>query len=249
MELKRKTFQGVSNIVRFNWPFYVVTSGMLLILLIYHKYLPQNFQLIVFLLCIAGTTGILASLLTSWYVYDHSSLYQLNNLPNLNHQKVLNISAGFDETTNILKTKFPEANIIPCDFYKAEKHTEASLKRARKIYPAPSGTVLVRTEQLPFDTSSFDTCNAFFSAHEIRSTQERIQFFKELKRITKPKGKIIVTEHLRDLPNALAYTFGVFHFLSKSNWQQTFSKANLKLAYELKTTPFVSTFILETHGT
>ena len=46
---------------------------------------------------------------------------------------ITNINAGFDETSYILDDKFPNATIKAFDFYDAEKHTEASIKRARKV--------------------------------------------------------------------------------------------------------------------
>ena len=85
--------------------------------------------------------------------------------------------------------------------------------------------------------------------NEIRQEAERTVFFKELHRILNPQGQIIVTEHLRDLPNFLAYTIGFFHFIAKHSWFKTFENAQLTLQQELKITPFISTFILDTNGT
>ena len=83
------------------------------------------------------------------------------------------------------------------------------------------------------------------SAHEIRDENERVVFFEELKRSLKVNGKIVVTEHLRDVPNFLAYTIGFFHFHSKSSWMRTFRRANLKVLQEAKITPFLTTFVLQ----
>ena len=86
------------------------------------------------------------------------------------------------------------------------------------------------------------------AAHEIREEQERIQFFKELRRIVKSKGSIYITEHLRDIPNFLAYNIGFFHFYTRSTWLKTFQKAALNVEKEIKITPFISTFILSKNG-
>ncbi len=79
--------------------------------------------------------------------------------------------------------------------------------------------------------------------------KERINFFKELLRISKPSAKIILTEHLRDLPNFLAYNIGFFHFLPRHYWNKTFRESGLKICKQIKITSFVTTFILEKHGT
>ena len=80
------------------------------------------------------------------------------------------------------------------------------------------------------------------SAHEIRSNSEKTIFLSECNRILKPEGKVILVEHLRDLPNFLAFSIGFTHFFSKKTWKDVFSKASLKLSKEVKFTPFMSVF-------
>ena len=132
------------------------------------------------------------------------------------------------------------------DFYNPETHTEVSIKRARKAYPPSSNTLKTSTSILNLADNSVDKVFITLSAHEIRNENERVVFFKEVARILKPKGQIFVTEHLRDTVNFLAYNIGFFHFLSKSSWHQTFQSSNLSIRKEVKITPFITTFILET---
>src|SRR5690606_25188876 len=96
--------------------------------------------------------------------------------------------------------------------------------------------------------NTFDKSIAIFSAHEIRNEKERVQFFKELNRTTKPTGQVLVTEHLRDWKNFLVYTIGFLHFYSRKTWLRTFEQADLTVKQEIKTTPFITTFILEKNG-
>ena len=63
-----------------------------------------------------------------------------------------------------------------------------------------------------------------------------------------PKGQVIVTEHLRDTANFIAYNIGFLHFHSKETWLQTFRNAGFKVFQEIKITPFISTFILTKNG-
>ena len=49
---------------------------------------------------------------------------------------------------------------------------------------------------------------------------ERTLFFKELHRILKREGELVIVEHLRDLPNFLAYTIGFFHYWSSFGFLQ-----------------------------
>lgn len=250
MERIRKPFQGVSNIVRFNWHFYVV-SVVAILLILWAKndfYLPTFYANILLFFIITPT---LISLFVSYYVYDFSDLYQLNWIDGLflfPNEKILNINAGFDETSVLLKEKFPHSELIVFDFYDPEKHTEVSIKRARNVYPPYPNTVSINTAKLPLPDDSVDLIFVTFAAHEIRNDSERSIFFKELHRILANNGKIIVTEHLRDLPNFLAYNIGFFHFMPKSSWYKTFENAALNISCEQKITPFISTFLLKKNG-
>ena len=188
------------------------------------------------------------SLLVSFYIYDISELYKFNWLPDSQQKSVLNINAGFDETSSIIKNKYPNCNLTICDFYNPAHHTEVSIKRARKAYPPVANTIQVTTDKLPFLDNSFDYTVAMLAAHEIREEKERVVFFKELNRVTKKTGQIFITEHLRDWTNFMAYTIGFFHFHSRSSWLNTFKKANLKVKQEIKITPFITTFVVGKHG-
>ncbi|QES87874.1 methyltransferase domain-containing protein [Rhizosphaericola mali] len=245
MEIKRKPFQGVWNIVRFNWQFYLIATAIFIFVLFSKNWFPFSVRLILNIGMAIAAITIIVSLLASYYIYDYSNLYQLNWIQNINLKKTLNINAGFDETSNIIQKKFPQTQLTICDFYNAQKHTEVSIKRARKAYPPNIKTIAVTTGNLPFESNYFDKVFAILSAHEIRNKKERIIFFKELNRITKSDGKIYVTEHLRDVNNCAVYSIGFFHFHSRKTWLETFESANLTLLKEFKTTPFITTFVLK----
>jgi ubiquinone/menaquinone biosynthesis C-methylase UbiE len=250
MEKIRKPFQGVSNIVRFNWHFYVLSVvGTLLVLWAnYVQLLPLFYTILLLFFVIIPT---LISLFVSYYVYDFSGLYKLDWLDDMflfPNKTILNINAGFDETSVLLKEKYPTSELIIFDFYDPEKHTEVSIKRARNAYPPYPNTIPINTAKLPTQNDSIDIIFVTFAAHEIRDDSERVVFFKELHRILKQNGKIVVTEHLRDLPNFLAYNIGFFHFMSKKSWYKTFENVKFDISKEQKITPFISTFILKKNG-
>lgn len=246
--MKRHPFQGLWNIIRFNRHFYLFVLVISVLLLLFWKQLPAPVQKLLVPGMAVAMGAMLLSLLVSWYVYDVSDLYRLKWLKQANGLRLLNINAGFDETSDIIQRRFPQADLAVCDFYDPSRHTEISMKRAREAYPPHPMAVSVETGRLPFPDNSFDASLVTLAAHEIRKEKERIQFFKELRRITKPAGQIMVTEHLRDWPNFLAYTIGFFHFHSRRTWLKDFKQAGLIVREEIKTTPFISTFILEKHG-
>jgi len=249
MDMRRKPGQGVANIIRFNWHFYAVAGAALATGGVALGALPAAVQ--PFALGLLGLVAlvIIASLVVSFYVYDVSDLYALHWLTGLEQARILNINAGFDETSGILQHKFPNCQLTIADFYNPQTHTEVSIQRARRAYPPVPGTVAIGTYQLPFADSAFDAVVAILSAHEIRDDHERAAFFRELRRVTSPTGRIFVTEHLRDWNNFMAYTVGFFHFHSRATWLRTFEQAGLVVVQATKTTPFITTFILKNGNT
>jgi ubiquinone/menaquinone biosynthesis C-methylase UbiE len=247
----RKPFQGVLNIIRFNWHFYAFSASIIVfIFLIQHYLISSGVTAGIFAFLIG--CSIIISLVVSSYIYDFSDLYKLSWLSGLQSDKkerIININAGFDETSILLKQKFENCELFVADFYNSTKHTEVSIRRARKVYPPFPNTIQVSTTHLPVQDNSTDKVFNFLSAHEIRNEEERITFFRELHRVVKPTGKVIVTEHLRDTANFLAYNIGFFHFHSKATWLKTFRLSGFEVSKEIKTTPFITTFILEKNGT
>lgn len=243
--MRRHSFIGTLNILRFNWHQYVlgIAAGASLI------FLPFSFAIVVGCLVLLS---VLVSLVVSFWVYDRSNLYELESLDNLGineHAKLLNIHSGFDETSSLLKDKFPNSSLTIADFYNPKKHTEISIKRARKIYPTSKDTLRIETSKIIFEDYKFEAIFLIFAAHEIRDYIEREDFFREVNRILSENGVVIVTEHLRDIWNGLAYNIGSFHFHSKKSWLQIFAKSNFRIEATLKTTPFVTTFVLRKNGT
>lgn len=248
MEKVRKPFQGVWNVVRFNWHFYALSAIGLLILFFFGDYTGAPLDMFSRALFFLTLAVVLISLAVTLYVYDLSDLYKLtwlNQLKETGKPVIVNINAGFDETSVLFKKKFKDSEMFVFDFYDPHKHTEISIKRARKAYPPYPNTRQISTTYLPLGDNSADKIFAVLSVHEIRNENERTKFFEELCRILKPDGQIVVTEHLRDTANFLAYNIGFFHFYSKSTWLKTFQSAGLKIVNEIKNTPFISTFILE----
>jgi SAM-dependent methyltransferase len=249
--ITRKPFQGVLNIVRFNWHFYVIICISGLLIYFSKQFVPDYFKIYIIILLLGMMLSTLITLLVSFYVYDFSPLYKLNFLDNLGilpNANLVNINAGFDETSHILVQKFPKTNLEVFDFYDPSKHTEISIERARKRYAPYPNTKVVETSKLPLSANSVDYIFVIFAAHEIRNMDERILFFQQITDSLKPNGKIIVVEHLRDLPNFLAYNIGFLHFFAKSEWKKTFNTAQLSIHKEVKLTPFISAFFLEKHG-
>jgi hypothetical protein len=244
----RKPFQGVVNIIRFNWHFYAI-AGMLFILLsivTIQINSPLTWLTTIAVLLIICSACI--SLLVSYYVYDYSGMYNLEWLKEFSPAKnarMVNIHAGFDETSTILAKTFPGTALQVFDFYDPEKHTEVSIERARKIYAPYPGTMKINTTNIPVEGNSIDLLFNIFALHEIRNRQERIAFLRNQYSILGDEGRCIVVEHLRGVPNFLAYNVGFFHFFSMNEWKSNFSEAGFGVERTKKVTPFITVFILK----
>ncbi|MBS0027791.1 methyltransferase [Chitinophaga sp. 22321] len=242
----RKPFQGVFNIIRFNWHFYLLSAMLLAAGLFFRHLVPVQ----VLLWALVAATVL--SLGVSWYIYDASRLYELQWLDGLHiHSgaQIVNINAGFDETSQLLSQKYPGALLRVFDFYDPAKHTEVSIERARKVYPAYPGTETINTSAIPLPAASADVIFLFLAAHEIRDGQERSIFFEQLRHSLRENGRMVVLEHLRDARNFAAYNIGFLHFFSGAAWRQVFASAGLRIEKEIKITPFLSAFILYKNGT
>jgi hypothetical protein len=244
----RTPFQGVTNIVRFNWHFYVFAVVSIAALLVVSSLFLNDAAWLInsVAILIFGSTAV--SLAVSYYVYDYSSLYNFDWLDTLNIQrdsKIVNINAGFDETSFLLSSKYPHAALQVFDFYDAEKHTEISIERARKAYAPFPGVKQITTGKLPLEKDSIDFIFNIFSAHEIRNREERILFLTQLKHSLRDNGRCVIVEHLRDVPNFFAYNIGFLHFFSPSEWRSNICASGMVVEREIKITPFISVFILK----
>ncbi len=246
MEIKRRNFQGVLNILSFNRHFYVY--GLItLVLIIGSRHIiswPDSLYLVVIF---AFIYGLIMPLLVSAYVYDFSGFYTFDWLKKMNIEDTkdnlnLNINAGFDETSFIIAKLLPLSKLQVYDFYNASQHTEPAIIRARKVSLVYPNTRQINSNSIPLPDHSVDNVFLISAIHEIRRHDEKLQFLKECRRVCKPKGNVIMVEHLRDFPNFVAFTIGFTHFFSKAIWKKAFEEAGFNSIKETKFTPFMSIF-------
>jgi SAM-dependent methyltransferase len=214
--------------MRFSRHYYVLVGVIFIVLSVLATVLPETAGNFVNLLAWLLVVAISGSLLATMWVYDVSNLY---TMPWLNHDSfagiysILNVHAGYDESSAILKQKFPHARLVIADFYNPEKHTERSIRIARQAYKPYPGTLPISTSQVPLADGNVDLVCGFLWMHEIRDEVERIEFLKEMYRVLHSGGRAAVTEHLRNLPNFVVYNLGFLHFLPKRKWLAAFAAA------------------------
>lgn len=245
----RAPLQGVFNILRFNYEFFVAAACVVIGCLIGAWCFEGG---IVHSLCVCGAAAVafasLVSLAASCWIYDLSSLYSLSWLDSLLPSvsgPALNIHAGFDETSALLHARYPHLSLEVMDFYDPIRHTERSIRRARRAQPTYPGTQQVSPSTLVLEPERYVAVFLILAVHEIRDAQERAMFLRTLRDALAQGGRLIVVEHSRDVANFMAYTIGFFHFLSVRSLLSAFSQGGFMVSTQRRITPFVRVFSLE----
>lgn len=247
---ERGRFQGVLQILRFNWPMYatavgLLTAGALTVLTIP---LSNSIRFVALLAIASAVFWLIVSLAVSHYVYDRAGIYRGAWLSAERPRVPLryaNLHAGLDEFSPVLAALYPGSEAIILDFFDAQRMTEPSIARARKLATDQPLARPADFRSLPLADEELDTAFVIFAAHELREPDSRVQLFRELRRVLKSDGQVVLVEHLRDLANFLAFGPGSFHFHSRATWMRNTVAAGLEVRVEFPLTPFVRVFILE----
>jgi ubiquinone/menaquinone biosynthesis C-methylase UbiE len=242
-------FAGVIKIVRFNVQFYILSAlGIMGAgLLLATRRLPQSLQLIVLCGAALAMFWTLSSLLVSWYVYDHVGVTRWQWLRPRLHvplHRWANIHAGLDESTTALRQMFPQADGSVVDIYDSQEMTEPSIARARRIHPSTAPFNAGKHNALPLSDNDYDTVFLLFAAHEVRTAEHRTELLREVARVLRETGHVVLVEHMRDWKNFLAFGPGFLHFHSRRNWLRSIRNGGLFVEQESQITPFVACFVL-----
>jgi len=250
----RTRFQGVTQIVRFNWPFFTVAAGLLLLALDlgFFVRIPVALRAFVFVPALFGAVWLIASLAVSHYIYDRTRLYEgdwIRKALGRSPSRWATFHAGLDEFSGIIQQTFPNSSGVVADFFDAEEMTERSIVRARNLNRQEAACIHVDFRSLPMRDGEFDALFVFFSAHELRWHESRLAFFRELRRVTQSiGGQMILLEHLRDWPNFFAFGPGFLHFHSRRTWLRALRAAGWAVTTQFHFTPFVHAFVVERTG-
>jgi len=244
----RGQFDGVLQIVRYNWTLYIVAVlvSTLVVFLVDVVHPPAALAGLLILGALAAVFWLALSLAVSHYVYDRSDLYRWEWIreraaPNPRH--VVNIHAGLDETSLALQEMYPAAEVTILDIYDPAEMPEPSIARARREARSPLASVNADFRRLPLETASADLVAVIFVAHELRRATSKEAFFREAWRVLPPGGRLLLVEHLRDGWNLAAFGPGAFHFFPRQEWLRVAGATGFQLADEFSRTVFVRAFV------
>jgi SAM-dependent methyltransferase len=244
----RGRFQGTAQILRYNRSFYVAGAVGVAIGGATLSALPWPVWLALpgWIALAMGTWWLLASIAASYWVYDASDLMSWKWVADLKPAggRWASFHAGLDEATPDIAREWGEPSAV-CDFFDPTEMTEASILRARNLARNTLRAQPVQYGAFPFESESLDAIAVVFSAHELRSAAARERFFGELRRALRPGGRLLLVEHLRDVPNFIVFGPGAFHFMSRGEWRRLCAQAGLAITEERQKTPFVAAFVAE----
>jgi SAM-dependent methyltransferase len=244
----RRPYQGVVQILQFNWRFYVTTAGSIGVALLALPFLAKLGRTVLLLGTAPALFWLASSLLVSHYVYDRFPLYDLNwvcSVLSRTPRRWINIHCGLDETSDLLAAIFPAAASQVVDIFDPLVVTETSIRAARRVTHHATHSSPMQYDSLAFPAEWFDAAFSVFAAHELRRHDQRVKLFGEIARILTPDGEFILMEHSRDWHNFLAFGPGFLHFFSESAWRRAASDAGLTVLTELSMTPFVHVYVLQ----
>ena len=245
----RSRWQGMTAIARFNWPFYAAAVVVLLASLAGLLLLSTFGSKLASAAALVGATYFLfGSLGVSHLIYDCSDLYRwrwldraLGGVP---LHRAIFCHSGFDETSTELRTRLAKTEWLILDHFDAARMTEASIRRARNLFPPTAGTLSAAYDQWPVAEKIADIVFGLLAIHELRSEQERSAWFSEARRCLRPGGRVVLVEHLRNFANFLAFGPGFLHFHSRESWRRAWEVAGLRAADEFGVTPWVRVIVL-----
>jgi SAM-dependent methyltransferase len=245
----RSPLKGVTQIIRFNWRMYAIGLATLAAMGLFLAVVrPIGLAaMTMFAGWIAALGWLTMSVVVSWLVYDLSSLCRWTWIkPLMPHtpRRIANIHAGFDESSAPLRLLFPHASLHVLDIFDPAEMTEPSIAVARAV-PSALRAMPADFRHLPLGDGACDLVTLLLAAHELRSSEARVAFLREVRRCLADRGRVILAEHLRDLPNFLAFGPGFTHFHSRPTWLADAAAAGLTLVAEHRITPFVRIFVFE----
>ena len=245
----RGQFDGVLQIVRYNWTLYLVAVFVcaLVVALVLVLHPPAALAALLILGAVAAVFWLALSLAVSYYVYDRSDLYRwewIRDRVAANPGQVVNVHAGLDETSQALRAMYPAAEVTILDIYDPAEMPEPSIARARREARSAPGSVTANFRQLPLPTASADLVTVIFVAHELRKSESKEAFFREALRALRPEGRLLLVEHLRDGWNLAAFGPGALHFFPRREWLRVARATGFQLGEEFSRTAFVRAFVL-----
>lgn len=225
---------GTARVVQFNWPKYACATAILAVAAATSAFrIATPARGLIWATAVPAAVWAMTSLSATWWVYDHRRVYERLTAGLADPGQWAAVHAGFDDSYRWLCESIGRP---PAAVGRIALRPGPSLRRARKLTGQP-GSSSVDLGMLR--TAGVDCVFLTFAAHEVRDLAAQRALFRELHRALRAGGRLVITEHLRDIANFAVYGPGALHFQPKATWLARASEAGLTLEGDTQITPFV----------
>ncbi len=217
---------GVGRVVLFNWPKYVAAISVLAMGVTAASYSNGLVRLAIAFVCALIVYGTVASLLATWWVYDHRAQRLYQSIASQRHGTApwILVHAGFDESNGRLHALLGP----PAQHFDIGPSSERSRSLSRAHALSGRDGVLVGGA-LPVGDASIGLVVVLFGIHELHSDADAVALLRELNRVTVGDGSVVIVEHLIDVANIVAYGPAAWHFSTGRRWHHAVTSAGMHL--------------------
>ncbi|MDM8527353.1 class I SAM-dependent methyltransferase [Anaerolineales bacterium HSG24] len=252
--LTSRQYSGMMATLIYNWPIFAGIALFTTVVIGASFIVSTPWRELFLLSGIGGVVWAMIILLASFLVYDWGNQHEYDRLAELGELEKANmmvdITCGKLRGSRGILPRFKGGHYFLIDIYDEAKMSDNALKRARSMEPTlkTERRIYHRTgkpNRFPLPHNWADAIYCSFSLHELQDKADREAIFKEFARMLKPKGRLLIAEHGRDLSNAIAFGPGVYSFFSPSTWQIHFESAGLKVAHHERWRGLVNLWVIE----
>ena len=174
------------------------------------------------------------------YVWRKSRSYDYMTLPYTDflgpNDYIMDACAGSGRTALALSKIMKNGRIVCYDRYDAkyiENGGTELLKNNLKIAGIENSVEIVKGDvtDMDFEDNTFDSVISTYGLDHIPFDDQR-KAIKEIYRVTKPKGKLLVVVFIPNIYMFLVGSFFIFLFTSRKKWRGIFEEAGYKLSDE-----------------
>ena len=238
--LSNLQYSGMISTLLYNWPIFAGALFFGLVALGVGLWLPTPWSWILLSSGLASLGLMSTILVASFVVYDWGRRHEYDRLAELGTlaeaRVVVDITCGKLRGSRGLLAHLHRGYYFLIDIYDPDKMTDLALRRARAMEPPLQAQQRIhhrsaKPASLPLPHNWADVIYCHFSLHELRDSADRDAIFRELARILKPEGRLLIAEHSRDWRNFLVFGPGAFSFFSPAAWQQHLAQAGLAIRH------------------
>jgi hypothetical protein len=233
------------DVVWFNWPPFVfgpitaIVAGLAAL-----GPLPTAVRIGLAIGAVAALVATTTAVMAIVWVFGFGTARRWRWVANAAHRPRtwLNLTTGFDDSTSTLRARLAGVTGLSVDIFDETAPLDPPQRRARGRFPPGDRTATVATLDGALGAALPQTAFLLMSAHEVPGA-DRVRLFTTIADRLLPGGRLIVVEHLRDLPNAIAFGLGARHFQSRATWLEAGRLAGLEPVEEHRLSPFVRGFV------